>query len=84
MELTIEKIQECKKVKEFLDDVCEKYFKTDAPDGIYYGGWKFSDYYPNCIAIHYAYFLGDEYKTGDDVISMDVLIDFSKRYKNNE
>jgi hypothetical protein len=28
MELTIEKIQECKKVKEFLDDICEKYFET--------------------------------------------------------
>ena len=36
MELTIEKIQECKKVNEFLDEVCEKYFKTHAPDWRYY------------------------------------------------
>ena len=85
MELTIEKIQEFKKIKEFLDDVCEKYFKTHTPDWRYYGGWKFSDNYPNCIVIHYGYYdWRDQYESGDEVIPMDVLIDFSKRYKKNE
>ena len=85
MELTIEKIQECKKVKEFLDDVCEKYFKTYAPDWRYYGGWKFSDNYPNCIVIYYGYYDWRAlYESGDEVIPMDVLIEFSKRYKNEK
>lgn len=82
MELTIEKIQEHKKVKEFLDEVCEKYFKATAPDWRYYGGWKFSDNYPNCIVIHYGYYdYRDQYESGDEVIPMDVLIEFSKRYE---
>lgn len=86
MELTIEKIQEYKKVKEFLDEVCEKYFKTHAPDWRYYVGWKFSDNYPNCILIHYGYYdwRGQSRKRCDEVIPMDVLIEFSKRYKKNE
>ena len=82
MELTIEKIQECKKVNEFLDEVCEKYFKTHTPDWRYYSGWKFSDNYPNCIIIHYAYYDWREFKRGDEVIPMDVLIEFSKRINN--
>ena len=41
MELTIEKIQECKKVKEFLDEICEKYFETYGEYWKYYAGWKF-------------------------------------------
>lgn len=79
MELTIEKIQECKKVKEFLDDVCEKYFKATAPDWERYGEWKFSDNYPNHILIHYGYYdWMDHYESGDHVVPMDVLIEFSK------
>ena len=85
MGLTIEKIQECKKVKEFLDDICEKYFKSCAPDCRYYDGWKFSDNYPNCIVLHYEYFdWRKQYERGDELIPMDVLIEFSKRYKKNE
>lgn len=80
MELTIEKIQECRIVKEFLDEVCEKYFEAHSPDWRYYGGWKFSDNYPNRIVIYYAYYnWRDEYESGDEVIPMDVLIEFSKK-----
>ena len=79
MKLTIEKIQECKKVKEFLDEVCEKYFDATAPDWRYYGGWKFSDDYPNCILIHYGYHdWRNQYESDDHVVPMDVLIEFSK------
>ena len=81
MELTIEKIQECKKVKVFRDDVCEKYFNAHEDDGKSYAGWKFSDNYPNCVIIHYAYYdYRDQYESGDHVVPMDVLIEFSKRY----
>ena len=84
MELTIEKIHEYKKVKEFLDDVCEKYFNTHGDDWKSYVGLKFSDDYPNCIVIHYGYYdWRDQYESGDEVIPMDVLIEFSKRYKND-
>jgi hypothetical protein len=77
MELTIEKIQEYKKVKEFLDDVCEKYFEATAPDWRYYGGWQFLD--PNYIIIQYGYYdWKDQYESGDEVVPMDVLIEFSK------
>lgn len=79
MELTIEKIQEYKKVKEFLDEVCEKYLEATAPDSRYCRGWEFSDSYPNYIIIHYAYYdWRGQYKSGDEVIPMDVLIEFSK------
>ena len=83
--MTIEKIQEYKKVKEFLDDVCEKYLKLCGNDWKFYAGWNFSDDYPNCVVIHYGCFdwIG-QYGQGADVIPMDVLIDFSKRYKKNE
>ena len=85
MELTIEKIQECKKVKEFLNEICKKYFEIHEDDWKYYAGWKFSDDYPNCIVIHYGYYdWRDQYETGDEVIPMDVLIEFSKRYKNEK
>lgn len=85
MELTIEKIQECKRVKEFLDDVCEKYFKTTAPDWERYGEWKFSDNYPNHILIHYGYYdWMDHYESGDHVVPMDVLIEFSKKLQNEQ
>ena len=84
MELTIEKIQECKKVKEFFDEVCEKYFETHGDDWKSYAGWKFSDNYPFCVIIHYAYYdWRDLYESGDEVIPMVVLIEFSKRYKND-
>lgn len=80
MELTIEKIQEYKKIKEFLDDVCEKYFEVHGDGWKIYGGWKFSDSYPNCIIIHYAYYdYRDQYESGDEIVPMDVLIEFSKR-----
>ena len=47
MEITINKIEEYKKVNEFLDKVCEKYFETHSDDWKHYAGWKFSDNYPN-------------------------------------
>ena len=77
MELTIEKIQECKKVNEFLDEICEKYFNTHGDDWKFYAGWKFFD--PNYIIIHYGYYdWRDQYESGDEIIPMDVLIEFSK------
>lgn len=80
MELTIEKIQECKKVKEFLDEVCEKYFEVHGDDWKFYTCWEFLDNCPNCIAIHYGYYdYRDQYESGYEVIPMDVLIEFSKR-----
>ena len=79
MQLTIEKLQECKKVKEFLDDVCEKYFKVTAPVWRHYRGWEFLDNHPNYIAIHYGYCdWRDQYESGSKIIPMDVLIEFSK------
>lgn len=80
MELTIEKIQECQKVKEFLDDVCEKYFETHAQEWESYNDWKFSDDDPNYVIIHYSYYdWRDHHEGGIQVIPMDVLIEFSKR-----
>ena len=80
MELTTEKIQEYKKVKEFLDDVCEKYFKSIAPDWKCYGGWKFSDDYPNCIVAFYGYYdYRDNYEIEDVIATFDDLIEFSKK-----
>ena len=80
MELTIEKIQEYRVVKELLDDVCEKYFESHAPNWRCYNGWEFSDNCPNCLVIHYAYYnWRDEYESGDEVIPIDVLIEFSKK-----
>ena len=87
MELTIEKIQEYKKVKEFLDEICEKYFETHGPEWQSYAGWTFSDNYPNRIIIHYSYYDWDwrnQYESGDEIIPMDVLIEFSKRYNNEK
>jgi hypothetical protein len=78
MELTIEKIQEYKKVKEFLDDVCEKYFETYGDDWKTYCGWQFLD--PKYIIIQYSYYdWKDQYERSDEVIPMDVLIEFSKK-----
>lgn len=80
MQLVIKKIQECKKINKFLDDICEKYFISHAPSNRYYSGWKFSDNYPNCIVLHYAYYdWRDQYQSGDEIIPMDVLVEFSKR-----
>ena len=80
MELTIDKIQECKKVKELLDEVCEKYFNVTVPDWKCYGGWKFSDNHPNCIIIHYGYYdYRDNYEIGDVIVSIDALIEFGKK-----
>ena len=85
MELTVEKLQEFKEIKRLLDDVCEKYFMTHSVDWKSYAGWKFSDNYPNCIVIHYAYYdYRDQYESGDEVIPMDVLIEFSRRYGENK
>lgn len=79
MELTIEKIQEYKKVKNFLDDICEKYFNTHGDDWKFYTGWQFLD--PSYIIIHYSYYdYKDQYENGDEIIPMDVLIEFSKCY----
>lgn len=80
MELTIEKIQEHKKVKEFLDEVCKEYFEVYGDYWKSYAGWKFSDNYPYCVIIHYAYYdYRDQYESGDEVIPMDVLVEFSKK-----
>lgn len=80
MELTIEKIQECKKVKEFIDELCETYFEATNPDWRYYGGWDFSDNHQNYVIIHYSYCdWKDQYESGDEIIPMDVLIEFSKK-----
>ena len=79
MELTIEKIQEYKKVKEFLDDVCEKYFEIHGDDWEFHSDWQFSDNYPNCIVIHYGYYdWRGQYDSSDQVVPIDVLIEFSK------
>lgn len=81
MELTIEKIQECKKLYELLDLICKEYFEVYGDYWKSYAGWKFSDNYPYCIIIHYAYYdYRDQYESGELVVSMDVLIEFSKRY----
>lgn len=83
MELTVEKLQEFKEIKSWLDDVCEKYFIAHVSSWKYYGDWKFSDNYPNCIVIHYGYYdYRDQYESGDEVIPMDVLIEFSKKLQN--
>ena len=77
MELTIEKIQECKKVKRFLDEICEKYFEVHGDDWKSYAGWQFLD--PNYIIIHYSYYdYRDHYESGDEIVPMDALIEFSK------
>ena len=79
MELTIEKIQEYEKVKEFLDTVCEKYFETHAPDWQSYSGWSFSDEYAICVIIHYGYYdWRGQYESGSEIVPMNVLIEFSK------
>ncbi len=81
MELTVEKLQEFKEIKRWLDEVCEKYFMIHGVDWKSYAGWKFSDKYPNCIVIHYGYYdYRDNYEIGDVIVPMDVLIEFSKRY----
>lgn len=80
MELTIEKIQEYKKVKKFLDEVCEKYFEVHGDDWKSYCGWQFLD--PNYIIIHYSYYdYRDQYENGDEIVPLDVLIEFSNRYE---
>jgi hypothetical protein len=79
MELTIEKIQECKKVKEFLDDVCPRYFEEHTYEWEIYSDWKFSDEYPGHIVISYAYFdWRGEYEGGEQVVPIETLIEFSK------
>ena len=79
MELTIEKIQECKKVKEFLDDVCPRYFEEHAYEWEIYSDWKFSDEHPGHIVISYAYFdWRGEYEGGEQVVPIETLIEFSK------
>lgn len=85
MKLSVKKLREFKRIQTILNEVCEKYFHATAPDWRYYGGWKFSDEYPNCILIHYGYYdWKDQYESGDHVVPMDVLIEFSKKlYENN-
>ena len=79
MELTIEKIQECKKVKELLDDVCSRYFEAHTYDWEIYSGWKFSDDYPEHIVISYTYYdWRGEYEAGEQVVPIETLIEFSK------
>lgn len=80
MELTVEKLQDFKEIKKWLDEMCEKYFRSHAPVWKYYGEWKFSDNYPNCIVIHYGYYdWRDSYESGDEIVPMDILIEFSKK-----
>ena len=79
MELTIEKIQECKKVKELLDDVCPRYFDTHTYDWEIYSDCKFSDDHPEHIVINYAYFdWRGEYEGGEQIVPIKTLIEFSK------
>ena len=79
MELTIEKIQECKEVKAFLDDVCPRYFEAHKDDWEIYIDWKFYDDYPDHIVISYAYFdYRGEYEGGEQVVPIETLIEFSK------
>ena len=83
MELTIEKIQECKKVKELLDEVCLRYFETHAYEWEIYSDWKFYDEYPEHIVISYAYFdWRGEYESGKQSVLIDTLIEFSKTLNN--
>ena len=78
MELTIEKIQECREIQEFLDDVCQKYFEVHGDDWKFYGGWQFFD--QKHILIHYGYYdWRDEYETSHEIIPIEVLIEFSKK-----
>lgn len=80
MELTIKKIQRASKIYKLLDEVCEKYFKAHASSWKYYGGWKLSDNNPNYIVIHYGYYdWRDQYESGDEVIPIDALIEFSEK-----
>ena len=83
MELTIDKIQEYKKVKEFLDEICEKYFDANYDtDWQCYSGWSICD---NCesVYIHYAY---EEFWSNTETytevskvkVKIDDLIEFSK------
>ena len=79
MELTIEKILECKKVKEFLDEVCSRYFESHAYEWEIYSDWKFSDDQPEHIIISYAYFdWRGEYEGGEQSVPIETLIEFSK------
>ncbi len=79
MELTIDKIQECKQVMEFLDDVCSQYFDAHKADWEIYSDWKFSDDHLEYIVISYAYFdwIG-KYEGGEQLVPIDTLIKFSK------
>lgn len=77
MELTIEKIQECKKINEFLDYVCKKYFEVHCDDWKFYGGWQFFD--QKHILLHYGYYdYRDQYETGHEFVPIETLIEFSK------
>lgn len=79
MELTVEKIQECKKVKELLDDVCPRYFEANTYEWEIYSGWKFSDDHPEHIVISYTYYdWRREYEAGEQVVPIETLIEFSK------
>lgn len=50
------KIQEYKRSKNFLDNLCKAYFDATSPKTRKYIGWKLSDELPNCIGIGYDYF----------------------------
>ena len=83
MELTIEKIQECREIQKFLDDVCQKYFEAHAYEWEIYGDWKFSDDHPEHIVISYAYFdWRGEYEGGEQTVPIETLIKFSKTLQN--
>ena len=83
MELTIEKILECKKVKELLDVVCSRYFESHAYEWEIYGDWKFSDEHPEHIVISYAYLdWRGEYESGEQTVPIETLIEFSKTLQN--
>lgn len=79
MELTIKKIQRASKIYKLLDEVCEKYFEAHASSWKYYGGWELSNNNHNYIVIHSGYYdYKDQYGSDDEIIPMDVLIEFSK------
>ena len=73
------KINEYKRIKNFLDTLCKAYFDTIAPKHRKYVGWKLSDEYPNCIGIGYEYFdWKGEYQCNTEWVSISELEMFNK------
>ena len=79
-----DKLREYNRSKNFLDTICKAHFDATAPKGRSYVGWRLSDEHPNCVGIGYDFYdWRNQYENGDEIIPMDVLIEFSKQYKND-